>query len=429
MTAAESAERAQHYDPREIQEKWQARWDEMKPFRQQRPGRHPPAQVRARHVPVPLGRPAHGPRRGVRHRRRGGPYWLPRAQRAAPDRLGLLRAARRERGDQATRTRPSGLTRTSRPRPRRSAGTRCPSTGPAAAHQRPRVLPLEPVAVPAHLERGLAYRKDGWVNWCPDDQTVLANEQVSAAGPSAAAEVVKREADPVVFQDHRVRRPAAGRHGPAGGPVAGRGSCDAAQLDRPLAGRRRRVRDRGPRRQVTVFTTRPDTLYGATFMVVAADSPLAAEICAPREASRPLRGLPGAGAEADRDRSPGTRARRRPASCWERRDQPGQRRALPIWAADYVLADYGTGAIMAVPAHDQRDLDFARTFGLPVRVVVDTGQPDPAADRDRHATATAADQLGPAGRAEQGQRDRADHRDLERTAGTRRRSTTGCATG
>ena len=51
---------------------------------------------------------------------------------------------------------------------------------------------------------------------------------------------------------------------------------------------------------------------------------------------------------------------------------------LPVWAADYVLPDYGTGAIMAVPAHDQRDLDFARTFGLPVQVVVDTGEPDPA---------------------------------------------------
>src|SRR4029079_13272873 len=51
---------------------------------------------------------------------------------------------------------------------------------------------------------------------------------------------------------------------------------------------------------------------------------------------------------------------------------------IPVWAADYVLSDYGTGAIMAVPAHDQRDLDFARTFGLPVRVVVDTGGPDPA---------------------------------------------------
>ena len=58
---------------------------------------------------------------------------------------------------------------------------------------------------------------------------------------------------------------------------------------------------------------------------------------------------------------------------------------MPVWAADYVLPDYGTGAIMAVPAHDQRDLDFARAFGLPVQVVVDTGGPDPARDRGGHA--------------------------------------------
>jgi len=62
---------------------------------------------------------------------------------------------------------------------------------------------------------------------------------------------------------------------------------------------------------------------------------------------------------------------------------------IPVWAADYVLPDYGTGAIMAVPAHDQRDLDFARAYGLNVRVVVDTGLPDPAGDLDRHPRATA----------------------------------------
>jgi leucyl-tRNA synthetase len=127
---------------------------------------------------------------------------------------------------------------------------------------------------------------------------------------------------------------------------------------------------------VTVFTTRPDTLYGATFFVVAADSPLAEEICAPeqREALRAyvahVRKLTDIERQsADREKT-GVFLGRYAVN-------PVNRERLPVWAADYVLPDYGTGAIMAVPAHDQRDLDFARTYGLDVRVVVDTGEPDP----------------------------------------------------
>ena len=81
---------------------------------------------------------------------------------------------------------------------------------------------------------------------------------------------------------------------------------------------------------------------------------------------------------------------RRPASsCSRYAINPVNGERLPVWAADYVLADYGTGAIMAVPAHDQRDLDFARAFDLPVRVVVDTGDGGPGGDRRRDAAATA----------------------------------------
>ncbi len=129
---------------------------------------------------------------------------------------------------------------------------------------------------------------------------------------------------------------------------------------------------------VTVFTTRPDTLYGATFMVVAPDSDLAAELVA---------GSTPAGADRVR-RLPRRRCRRRPRSSGRTPTgvktgvsleryaiNPVNGERLPIWTADYVLADYGHGAVMAVPAHDQRDLDFARAFDLPVRVVVDTNAP------------------------------------------------------
>jgi leucyl-tRNA synthetase len=128
---------------------------------------------------------------------------------------------------------------------------------------------------------------------------------------------------------------------------------------------------------VTIYTTRPDTLYGATFMVVAADSELAAELVVGTGTESQFNEyLEKIKADSDIDRL----ATDRPKSgvFLERYAiNPVNGAQLPIWASDYVLADYGTGAIMAVPAHDQRDLDFAKAFDLPVRVVVETGEEDP----------------------------------------------------
>jgi leucyl-tRNA synthetase len=129
---------------------------------------------------------------------------------------------------------------------------------------------------------------------------------------------------------------------------------------------------------VTIYTTRPDTLFGATFFVVAADSDLASELAAGTPAEAEF----GAYLEQVRRTSEIDRlsSEREKTGVFLHRYaiNPVNGERLPIWAADYVLADYGHGAIMAVPAHDQRDLDFARTFDLPVRVVVDTGEDDPA---------------------------------------------------
>ena len=146
------------------------------------------------------------------------------------------------------------------------------------------------------------------------------------------------------------------------------GRSTGAYVDFKIVGRDEPVR---------VFTTRPDTLFGATFFVVAADSALADELCADEQ-----RG-------GVRRRTSSRSGVRPTSSGWPRAAtktgvalgrvaiNPVNGEEIPVWAADYVLADYGTGAIMAVPAHDQRDLDFARAFGLPVRVVVETGGPDP----------------------------------------------------
>jgi leucyl-tRNA synthetase len=128
---------------------------------------------------------------------------------------------------------------------------------------------------------------------------------------------------------------------------------------------------------VTVFTTRPDTLYGATFFVVAADSPLAEQVCAPDRLPELRAYVEQVRKLTDIERQ-STEREKTGVFLGRHAVNPVNGELIPVWAADYVLPDYGTGAIMAVPAHDQRDLDFARAYGLGVRVVVDTGLPDPA---------------------------------------------------
>jgi leucyl-tRNA synthetase len=128
---------------------------------------------------------------------------------------------------------------------------------------------------------------------------------------------------------------------------------------------------------VTVFTTRPDTLFGATFFVIAADSPLAQEVCAPEQREALAGYLTQVRKLTDIERQSADRPKTG-VFLGRHAVNPVNGERIPVWAADYVLPDYGTGAIMAVPAHDQRDLDFARAYDLDVRVVVDTGDPDPA---------------------------------------------------
>jgi leucyl-tRNA synthetase len=128
---------------------------------------------------------------------------------------------------------------------------------------------------------------------------------------------------------------------------------------------------------VMVFTTRPDTLYGATFFVVAADSPLAEQVCAPDRLPELRAYVEQVRKLTDIERQ-STEREKTGVFLGRHAVNPVNGELIPVWAADYVLPDYGTGAIRAVPAHDQRDLDFARAYGLGVRVVVDTGLPDPA---------------------------------------------------
>ena len=228
-------------------------------------------------------------------------------------------------------------------------------------------------------DRGLAYRKDSAVNWCPGCQTVLANEQVVAGlCERCDSAVTKKKLNQWYFKitDY------ADRLLDDMSELEGKWPEKVLLMQRNWIGRSQGANVNfvieGRPEPVTIYTTRPDTLYGATFMVVAADSALAAELAAgtPVEAEFKTY-LEKIKAASDIDRL----ATDRPKSGVDLKRfaiNPVNGEKLPIWASDYVLADYGTGAIMAVPAHDQRDLDFAKAMGLNVRVVVETGEEDPS---------------------------------------------------
>jgi leucyl-tRNA synthetase len=241
-------------------------------------------------------------------------------------------------------------------------------------------------------ERGLAYRKNSPVNWCPNDQTVLANEQVLADGTCerCGAVVTKKELTQWYFKITDFAQRLLDGLDTLEGSWPERvihsqrnwiGRSEGAHVDFDI------TLATGETRTVTVFTTRPDTLYGATFMVVAADAALAGEIVAPDRAAALAAYLEEVRKASDIDRL----ATDRPKTGVDlgvTATNPVTGEQIPVWASDYVLADYGTGAIMAVPAHDQRDLDFAKAFGLPVRRVIDV----PGADNPEESyVATTAD--------------------------------------
>ncbi|WP_091417531.1 leucine--tRNA ligase [Friedmanniella luteola] len=230
-------------------------------------------------------------------------------------------------------------------------------------------------------ERGLAYRKASYVNWCPKDQTVLANEQVvQGACERCGTVVIKRQLTQWYFKitDYAQRLLDDMDQLQGGWPdrvlTMQRnwiGRSEGAHVDFSVEG--------GPEdgRVVTVFTTRPDTLYGATFFVVAPDAALAGELVTDEQRPAFEEYLARAQQATEIERQ----ATDRPKTgvfLGVHAVNPANGERLPVWAADYVLAEYGTGAIMAVPAHDARDLEFARTHDLPVRRVIDTGEPDPA---------------------------------------------------
>jgi leucyl-tRNA synthetase len=226
------------------------------------------------------------------------------------------------------------------------------------------------------FERGLAYRKGGLVNWCPNDQTVLANEQVVAGKCERCGhDVIRRELTQWYFKIT---------------DYAQRLLDDMQQLDgwpeRLLTMQRNWIgrsegadvlfQIEGRDEPVHVYTTRPDTLFGATFFVVAVDAALADEIVTDEQRAAFEAYRAEVAKLSDIERL-STDKEKTGVFLGRYAINPVNGERIQVWAADYVLSDYGHGAIMAVPAHDQRDLDFAMKFGLPVKVVVHTGLADP----------------------------------------------------
>jgi leucyl-tRNA synthetase len=381
MTSAESAEAAQRYDPRLIQEKWLGRWAELDPFR----ASDDPADPRERAYlvdmfPYPSGDLHMGHAEAYAIGDAIARYWFQLGRNVLHpigwDAFGLPaeNAAIRNNAHPADWT--YANIETQAESFRRYAvsfdWSRRLATCDPEYYQWNQWLFLR------FYERGLAYRKDGYVNWCPKDQTVLANEQViNGRCERCGTEVVRRTLTQWYFKitsyADQLLADAAELEGrwPERVLLMQRnwiGRSEGAEVDFAVEGREE---------PVTVFTTRPDTLYGATFFVVAADSPLAEELCAPDQLGELRDYVAEVRKLTDIERQE-TGREKTGVFLGTYAINPVNDERIPVWAADYVLPDYGTGAIMAVPAHDQRDLDFAQAFGLPVRVVVDTGQPDPA---------------------------------------------------
>ena len=223
------------------------------------------------------------------------------------------------------------------------------------------------------FKAGLAEKKEAAVNWCPKDQTVLANEQVIGGlcercdAPVEQrmlsqwffriTDYAQRLLDNLEWIDWSETTKTAQRNWI--------GRSDGARLHFPLAGP---AGDDGHR--IEVFTTRPDTLFGATFMVLAPEHPLVERLTTDERRDEVEAYVRAAAAIDLVERQKADEREKTGVFTGGYARNPATGEDVPVWVADYVLMDYGTGAIMAVPGHDERDFDFAMDFGLPIVEVV-----------------------------------------------------------
>jgi leucyl-tRNA synthetase len=225
-------------------------------------------------------------------------------------------------------------------------------------------------------EAGLAYRKEAPVKWCPKDQVVLANEQVR----DGRCEYCGTEVEARMMEQWFFRTTAYAEE-----LLESMSELDWPErilaMQRNWIGRSEgaeivfRIDELGI--DVSVFTTRADTLFGATFFVIAPEHPLVEQLAERSPRADEIRAYARIAA-AKRGEERAAAVEKTGVDTGFEATNPVNGERLPIWVADYVLMEYGTGAVMAVPAHDERDYEFARTFDLPVRTVVAPADGEPA---------------------------------------------------
>lgn len=222
-------------------------------------------------------------------------------------------------------------------------------------------------------EKGLVYRKEGLLNWCPDCQTVLANEQVVNGLCWRCDSVVTQKYMPQWFikitdyADELLRDLDKLTGWPNKVLVMQRNWIGRSEGAEILF----RVAD-GPRKDtaIPVFTTRPDTIFGATYVVLAPEHSLVESLIAGSAVEDQCRAFIEKVARMDKTARTDDATKKEGVFTGTYAINPVNGERIPIWIANYVLVEYGTGAIMAVPTHDQRDFVFAREYGLPMRLVI-----------------------------------------------------------
>ncbi|HQU07674.1 MAG: leucine--tRNA ligase [Parcubacteria group bacterium 21-54-25] len=224
------------------------------------------------------------------------------------------------------------------------------------------------------LEHGLAFQSDEPINWCPSCKTGLANEDLDGTACERCGTPVEKKKLPqwvlkITDYADRMLADLDTLDWPEHIKEAQRnwiGRSEGAELGFPLVGRDEKI---------MVFTTRPDTLYGATYLVLAPEHPLVSTLTAEARNAKEVRTYVAAAAkktEVERGAEGKEKTGVRLESIMA--VNPATKEEVPIFVADYVLSSYGTGAIMAVPAHDERDFDFAQKFNLPMRQVIQSGE-------------------------------------------------------
>ncbi len=293
--------------------------------------------------------------------------------------------------------------------------------------QEQRGRPIAELPIPAEIEsqgagaiaayrdtQRLAYQDDALVNWCPALGTVLANEEVIDGKSERGGHPVQR----LPLRQWMLRITAYAERliddldgldwstGIKKLQTDWIGRSTGAEVDFYLgeaqafaAWSQQRASQGFPAQAgddvLRVYTTRPDTLFGATYMVIAPEHPLVARLSTPQQRAAVDQYCQAASFKSDRERTETDSKKKTGVFTGSTAVNPVTGQPIPIWIADYVLASYGTGAIMAVPAHDQRDYEFAVQFALPIVKVVDSGKSPSGGATDSRPVESAPVERGP----------------------------------